>query len=101
MTDTIHIPNIDNYTIKIIQGVMILTPKEVFITEEEFQRTDFRNSSILECEIKDKEIISKKSHYKSVLVDIWKSMPTQKILQTTTFNFKLTNEKKERRLSLE
>jgi hypothetical protein len=29
----------------------------------------------------------------SILIAIWQSMPTQKILQNTTFNFKLTDEK--------
>jgi hypothetical protein len=41
---------------------------------------------------KEEENISTNTSYRSVLVDIWKSMPTQKILQTTTFNFKLTKE---------
>lgn len=93
MTDPIHIPNIENYMMEIIQGVLVLTPKNIFITEEELQKTVFTNSSILECEIKNiEEIISKKTLYRAVLIDIWKSMPTQRILQTTTFNFKLTNE---------
>ena len=38
------------------------------------------------------EIISTKTKYRSMLVDIYKLMPPQKILQTSTFNFKLTEE---------
>ena len=34
----------------------------------------------------------KKRKIKRINSEIWKSMPTQQILQTTTFNFKLTNE---------
>jgi hypothetical protein len=37
-------------------------------------------------------MISTEKSYRGALIDIWKSMPTQKILQTTSFNFKLTNE---------
>ena len=29
--------------------------------------------------------------FRTVLVDIWKSMPTQKIIQNTTFNIELEN----------
>ena len=55
--------------------------------------TQITHSTIEECIIK-KEVrnISTNQSYRSLLVDVWKSMPTQKILQTTTFNFKLTNE---------
>ena len=64
-----------------------------YMTENEFNITQFTHSKIEECLIKKGETnISTNTNYRSVLVDIWKSMPTQKILQTTTFNFKLTNE---------
>ena len=50
-------------------------------------------STIEECVIKkEEENISTNTNYRSVLVDIWKSMPTEKILQTSTFKFKLTKE---------
>ena len=97
MTETIRVPNIDNYTLEIVEGVLILTPKTQYITKEELQRTDFTNSSIIEYDIKDNEgntISNNKIEYKPILVDIWASMPASKLLQTTTFNFKLTNEKK-------
>ena len=45
---------------------------------------------------KKEEIISINTRYQSILNDIWKSMTTQKILQNTTFNFKLTNENGEK-----
>jgi hypothetical protein len=38
------------------------------------------------------DLISNKTKYRSVLNDIWVSMPTQAILQNTTFNMKITNE---------
>ena len=97
MTELIRIPNIENYTQEIINGELILTPKKQYMTENELNITQIANSTIEECLIKkEEETISTKTSYRSVLVDIWKSMPTQKILQTTTFNFKLTNENGEK-----
>jgi hypothetical protein len=97
MTELIRIPNIENYTQEIINGELILTPKKQYMTENELNMTQITHSTIEECLIKkEEENISTKTCYRSVLVDIWKSMPTQKILQTTTFNFKLTNENGEK-----
>jgi hypothetical protein len=61
---TEHIHNCENCTLEIINGVLMLTPTNVFIGEEEFQKNDFLNDSIiLQCEIKNnKEIVSKKQH---------------------------------------
>lgn len=93
MSEIIRIPNIEKYTQEIINGELILTPKESYITEDEFNRTILNSSKILDCIVKNGEdIISNKSKYRSILDDIWISMPVQKILQTTTFNMKLINE---------
>ena len=63
------------------------------ITEEELL-PQLTSSKIMECTIKHgDETISSATKYRHILIDIWKSMPTQNILQKTTFNFKLTNEK--------
>jgi hypothetical protein len=98
MTELIRIPNIENYTQEIINGELILTPKKQYMTENELNMTQITHSTIEECVIKKEEenISTSKSCYRSVLVNIWKSMPVQKILQTTTFNFKLTNENGEK-----
>jgi hypothetical protein len=99
MSEIIRIYNISNYTQEIIDGDLILTPNIKVITSEYelLNNYSFYNSTILECIIinnENKEIISNKEtkYYISILKDIWKSMPTQLILQKTTFNFKLTNE---------
>ena len=93
MTEIIRIPNIEKYTQEIINGELILTPKENYITEDELNRSILNSSKILNCIVKNgEEIISNKTKYRSILTDLWKSMPTQKILQTTTFNMKLTYE---------
>jgi hypothetical protein len=79
MTEQIRIPNIKNYTQEIINGELILTPKKQYMTENELNMTNITNSTIKECIIKnEEEIISIKKSYRSVLVDIWKSMPTKK-----------------------
>ena len=93
MTEIIRIENIEGYTQEIINGTLILTPKQNYISEEELNRTSLSNSVILKCIVKNgDEIISVRKKYRSILNDIWKNMPTQKILQTTTFNMKLSNE---------
>jgi len=93
MTDIIRIANIENYQQEIVDGSLILIPKKTHITEAELNTIGFENSSILSCSIKNEdETISTKVTYRSILIDIWKSMPTQKIFQNTTFNFKLSNE---------
>jgi len=95
--EVIRIPNIENYDQEIIGGILVLTPKKSYIEEFEFMRLSFKGSTILNCLIKDNEcLISDKKKYRQILVDIWKSMPTQKILQNTNFNFKLTDEKGEK-----
>jgi hypothetical protein len=50
-------------------------------------------SVITDCEIKNHDIlISNKSKFRQILIDIWKTIPSQRILQNSTFNFKLSNE---------
>ena len=93
MSEIIRITNIADYTQEVINGTLIVTPKKQYMTENELNMTQITHSTIKECIIKKEEaILSTNTSYRSVLVDIWKSMPTQQILQTTTFNFKLTNE---------
>lgn len=93
MSEIIRISNIEKYTQEIINGELILTPKESYITEDELNRTILNSSKILDCIVKNgQDIISNKSKFRSILDDIWVSIPTQKILQTSTFNMKLINE---------
>lgn len=91
----ITIPNISNYDMKTVNNVLIITPKTIYLSKNEFLNNDFTSSKILKCEIKKSNynnLISKKQKYKSILYDIWKTMTSSKILQNTTFNMKLTNE---------
>ena len=94
MVDIIRIPNISKYTQEIINDELILTPKKIYIEEEDLNKLCLKSSKINNCTvIYNVDIISNKKRYRSILNDIWKSMPTQKILQNTTFNCKLTDEK--------
>ena len=97
MTEIIRIPNIENYNQEIIDGELIITPKKQYISEAELNKIDVNGSNIENCLIKKEGIKwSSSSYFRRVLVDILKHMTTQKILQTTTFNFKLTNENGEK-----
>lgn len=95
MTEIIRVPNIENYIQEIVNGELIITPKNQNITKEELLRTELKNSSIIVCDIKNKEdniISNSKKSYKDILIDIWSFMPAQKILENTKFNLKSTNE---------
>uniref|UniRef100_A0A6C0IDF7 Uncharacterized protein n=1 Tax=viral metagenome TaxID=1070528 RepID=A0A6C0IDF7_9ZZZZ len=93
MTEAICIQNINQYIYEIHENTLTLTPKNIDITEEELIKTNLHSSKILQCMIKkNDEIISTKRKYLSNLNNIWQRMPMQKILQTTSFNMKLTNE---------
>ena len=94
MNEVIRIPNIENYIQEIINGELILTPRIIYITEIELDTQDLKHSKIEECIIKKgQEIISiNKKNYRPILHDIWKSIPTQRIIENTTFNVKETNE---------
>ena len=96
MSQQIYIKDIESYNQKIIGGDLILTPKKKYVTENELNMINIAKSKINKCLIKDKEdkIISTNTKYRSILTDIYKTMATQKILQATRFNFKLTNEER-------
>jgi hypothetical protein len=62
-------------------------PTKTYITEDELIQ-HITGSKIIDCKIKKGEkTISMAPFYHRVLVDIWKTMPRQKILDTTTYNF--------------
>ena len=105
MTGIIRIPDISRYKQEIINNELVLTPiiieeeeeeeEEVitYITEDELYNTSLNHSKILKCIIQNKDdIISNKTRYRSICIDLWKTMLPTKILQNTTMNMKLTNE---------
>ena len=64
-------------------------------TEEDTLMEDFRFSIIEECKILNKkgDIVFENKIFRGVLVDIWKTMEKQKILENTTFKFKNGNKR--------
>ena len=55
MTEIIRIPDIEKYTQEIINGELILTPKENYITEDELNIILLNSSKITECIVKNRE----------------------------------------------
>lgn len=111
MNKIIRVPSIESYFMKITNGELVLIPKNSggdgdgdvggileknsVITEETFVKLSFKKSKILNCVIKNGkgEVISAdKKKFARVLVDIWKSMHVQTILDHTKFNIKLCDE---------
>jgi hypothetical protein len=92
---TTTIPNIENYTMEIADSVLTLVPKRVNISEDQINKTCFTKSKILYCLVTTKEdaLITNRCNFFEILEDIWKTMPTQKILQNTSYEFKMTAEK--------
>jgi hypothetical protein len=95
MTNIIRIPDIQKYNITFEDNILVLTPKITYkvVTEDELYLINLLHSTIIKSVIlNEDEIISEKTKYASILIDIYKSMPIQKIVQNTSMNIKLTNE---------
>lgn len=92
MSESVRIPNffIDHTLHKQGSDLIMKKKEKENITERELSQVSLANSKILNCEIKDREeTISNAKKFRPTAIAIWKKMPTQRILQTTTFNFKL------------
>tara|TARA_A100001035_G_C27767208_1_gene494287 strand:+ start:222 stop:749 length:528 start_codon:yes stop_codon:yes gene_type:complete len=83
----------DEFDVANTMITMNITPKQ-YMTEKELNMTQFTNSKIEKCIIKNKnEIISEgKTKFQPVLSDVWNYMSSpEKIKKYTTFNIKETN----------
>jgi hypothetical protein len=70
-----------------------LKSKKIYITENQQKMLDFTGSRVEECLIMSRnEIVSRSKKYRRILIDTWKTMRPEQIRDTSTFNFKLTNE---------
>jgi len=93
------IENISKYFLEFQGDTLVLHPKEnllgTFLTEDEILLVNLIKSKIKKCCVKKDEIlISNKMKYRSVLIDIWKTLEVQKILNTTLFNVKTQQDNK-------
>lgn len=94
MAESIYIPDIQNYTLEFThEGGLSITPKKIYLTKNDLIKTDVTNSTIKECVVKKgNHVISKKNNYHSILREIWRNVPFQKLRDYTTYNFKPTNQ---------
>jgi hypothetical protein len=80
----------------LIEDDEILT-EEDYITDDELidDEIDYTSSSIEECKVVNKEgvLVSDNKKFRGILVDIWKTMEKQEILENTTFKFKNGNKR--------
>ena len=71
-------------------------PKIQFLTERELLSKSITDCMLDDCEIRTrdgKKVSSGRMMWDLLLVDIWKSIPRETLLEHTTFNFKETLEK--------
>ena len=95
MSDNITIKNINNYIQKIVGNDLILIPKNIELPNDEFLSRSFTKSEIISCCIKNRnKVITEKSKYQGLVIDIWKSMLLQDVLKHTTYNIKTSKEEK-------
>ena len=80
----------------LIEDDEILT-EEDYLTDDELKddEIDYTSSSIEECKVVNKEgvLVSDNKKFRGILVDIWKTMEKQEILENTTFKFKNGNKR--------
>lgn len=80
----------------LIEDDEILT-EEDYLTDDELidDEIDYTSSSIEKCKVVNKEgvLVSDNKKFRGILVDIWKTMEKQEILENTTFKFKNGNKR--------
>jgi hypothetical protein len=90
----IVIVNINLYTMSFKDNSLILTPNFQTVTEAP---PSLRGAKVMECQVRDSQgdiiVSQERKHFQSILTDIWKSMPVQKVFQNTTFNMKVGEHK--------
>lgn len=86
----IIVRDIENYNIKFINGDLIITPKNDYIDENDLKFIDLTKSNIINCRVcyKNNNLITNKTNYMDILIEIWKLYNITEIIQKT--NFKIT-----------
>ena len=86
--------DIENYNIKFINGDLIITSKNNYIDETDLKFIDLTKSIIIDCRIcyKNNNLITNKTNYMNILIEIWKLYNIAEIIQKTNFNISLKNE---------
>ena len=92
--EEIIIRDIENYNIKFINGDLIITSKNNYIDETDLKFIDLTKSIAIDCRIcyKNNNLITNKTNYMNILIEIWKLYNIAEIIQKTNFNISLKNE---------
>lgn len=92
--EEIIVRNIENYNIKFINGDLIITPKNDYIDEDDLKFIDLSKSNIINCRVcyKNNNLITNKTKYMDILIEIWKLYNITEIIQKTNFNISFKNE---------
>lgn len=93
-TNNIHINDIfrlSNNNKTLLEKIKLEYFKEVSrynLNQSKYLNNDYTHSTIISCLIKKNlYIISTKTKYRQILLEIWKTMDKETILKTSTFNF--------------
>ena len=86
--EEIIVRDIENYNIKFINGDLIITPKNDYINEDDLKFIDLIKTTIVSCRIcyKNNNLITNKTNYMDILIEIWKLYNITEIIQKTNFN---------------
>jgi hypothetical protein len=92
--EEIIIRDIENYNIKFINRDLIITPKNDYIDEDDLKFIDLTKSNIIDCRVcyKNNNLITNKTNYMNILIEIWKLYNITEIIQKTNFNISFKNE---------
>ena len=67
-----------------------------YLTEDEILKLSLTNSKIVKCDVEHngRSISTNKKNFRSILIDIWSTMPAEKIQEDSKYvNVRLTDEK--------
>lgn len=92
--EEIIVRDIENYNIKFINGDLIITPKNDYINEDDLKFIDLIKTTIVSCRIcyKNNNLITNKTNYMDILIEIWKLYNIAEIIQKTNFNISFKTE---------
>lgn len=99
---TYKIYNINRYKQELDESkdILHLIPKITYLSNQDMETITLTHSKIINCYIYDEcnldgknELITNESNYRKILIDVWKHIPTSKIIQNTTMNIKLGEHK--------
>jgi len=92
--EEIIVRNIENYNIKFIDGDLIITLKNDYINEDDLKFINLVKSNIIDCRVsyKNNNLITNKTNYMDILIEIWKLYNFAEFIQKTNFQISIKNE---------